>query len=252
MKEHTESDPANMETQIRALLFDLDGTLLSNNMTVFLPHYFKLLSACITHIMPPERFMHHLMQATDAMRANDGRATNEEVFASAFYPAVGIPREELEPLFLSFYADEFPKLKQYTRPRPEARGLVQYALDSGYHVVVATNPVFPAVAVQHRLAWADLAGVPFHLITTYENAKATKPNPLYFRQILETIGQPAEAALVIGDEDMDMAAAHVGCRTFLIPGPRTELAPSTPEPTYRGTLADVGALLQTWNSRRGR
>lgn len=250
-KEYAESEPASMKPRIQALLFDLDGTLLSNDMTVFLPHYFRLLSAQVEHLVRPAHFLHHLLQATEAMRANDGHATNEEVFASAFYPAVGCPREVLEPIFLNFYANEFPKLRQYTRPRSEARSLVQFAFDSGYRLVVATNPVFPAVAVEQRLAWAGLAGMPFDLVTTYENARATKPSPLYFLQILETIGQPAQAALMIGDEDMDMAAAHVGCRTFLIPGPLTELAPSTPEPTYRGTLADVGALLRTWTVEPG-
>ncbi len=237
-----------MRSRIRALLFDLDGTLLSNNMNVFLPHYFRMLSERVSHIMSPDHFMKYLLRGRDAMKANDGRATNEEAFASAFYPAVGQPREELEPIFLDFYANDFPRLRSYTQCRPEARGLVKLAFDLGYLVVVATNPVFPAVAVELRLAWADLADLPFHLVTTYENSRATKPNPLYFRQILETIGQPADAALVIGDEDMDMAAAHLGCQTFLVPGPRTELAPNTPPPTYRGTLTDVEAMLQTWGS----
>jgi HAD superfamily hydrolase (TIGR01549 family) len=241
-----------MESQINALLFDLDGTLLSNNMDVFLPHYFGMLSAHVAHLIPPDQFLAHLMQATDAMRVNDGRATNEEVFASAFYPSVGHCREELEPVFASFYAGEFPKLRQYTQRLPEARTIVALALELGYRVAIATNPVFPAVAVEQRLAWAGLADLPFDLITTYENARATKPNPLYFRQILEAIGQPAEAALVIGDEDMDMAAAHVGCQTFLIPGPRTQLAPDTPVPTYRGTLIDVGRLIQDWRTRSKR
>jgi hypothetical protein len=49
---------------------------------------------------------------------------------------------------------------------------------------------------------------------------------------------------MVGDEDMDMVAANLGCRTFLVPGPRTELDPTTPQPTYRGTLADLVALLK--------
>ena len=233
-----------MKRQIRAILFDLDGTLLDNDMDKFLPPYFQLLSASVAHLLPPKEFMAHLMQATEVMMANDGRATNEDLFASAFYPLAGHSRQEIEPLFADFYDRDFPTLKRYTRRKPEARQIVQRAFELGYDVVIATNPLFPAMAVQHRLEWAGIADLPFRLVTSYENSRATKPNLLYFEQILKTLGHPAQAALVVGDEDMDMVAAHLGCPTFLVPGPRTALSPTTPRPAYSGTLNDVGELLE--------
>jgi HAD superfamily hydrolase (TIGR01549 family) len=235
-----------MEDSIRAILFDLDGTLLSNDMNVFLPHYFGLLAAHVSPILPPERFMAHLMQAVEVMLANDGRATNEEVFAEAFYPLAGRSREEMEPLFVEFYETKFPSLEQYTQRKPEARQVVQLAFDLGYDVAIVTNPLFPATATEQRLAWAGVADFAYRLVTTYENSRAAKPNPLYFEQVLEALGHSPEASLVVGDEDMDMVAAHLGCRTFLVRGPRTELASSTPPPTYEGTLAEVGDLMQRW------
>ena len=235
-----------MNKSVRAILFDLDGTLLSNNMDVFLPHYFRLLTSRVAHIIPPEVFMSHLMRATNIMMANDGPETNEEVFAQEFYPLVGHSREELEAVFLDFYTTDFPGLRRYTRLKPEARGVVQRAFDLGCDVAIATNPLFPAIATQQRLEWAGVADYPYRLVTTYENSRAAKPNLLYFEQVLQTLGHPAEASLVVGDEDMDMVAAHLGCRTFLIPGPRTQLAPTTPRPTYRGTLADLSRLLDGW------
>lgn len=235
-----------MDNPIKAILFDLDGTLLDSNMDVFLPHYLDRLTARVAHILPPDEFVAHLMQATNAMMANDGRATNEEVFAAAFYPLVGRSRQELEPIFMDFYANDFPALQQYTRHKPHARQVVRQAFDLDCDVVIATNPIFPATAVHQRLEWAGVADFPYRLVTTYENSRAAKPNLLYYEQILDSIGQPPQASLVVGDEDMDMVAAGLGCSTFLVPGPRTKLAPTTPEPTYRGTLADVGALLQSW------
>lgn len=86
-----------MKSAIRAVLFDLDGTLLDSDMNEFLPHYLRLLSARMAAILPPDEFVAHLMQASDAMVVNDGRATNEEVFAAAFYPLIGQPREKVEP-----------------------------------------------------------------------------------------------------------------------------------------------------------
>lgn len=237
-----------MEHPVRAILFDLDGTLLDNDMNLFLPRYFDLLSAHVAHLLPREEFLSRLMRATRAMLGNDGSRTNEEAFAADFYPLAGRPREEIEPLFLEFYAVKFPTLRHYTRPVPEARRVVEMAFELGYAVAVTTNPLFPATAVQQRLAWAGVADLPYKLVTSYENSRATKPNLLYFEQALETLGCPPQASLVVGDEDMDMVAGHLGCRTFLVPGPRTELAATTPPPTYQGRLAGLGDLLQSWQT----
>jgi FMN phosphatase YigB (HAD superfamily) len=239
-----------MGNRVRAILFDLDGTLLANDMDVFLPPYFEMLTQRVAHIMPPKPFIAHLMRATEVMMANDGRATNEQVFAQAFYPVNGHSREELEPLLEGFYASDFPHLRPLTQRKPEAREIVQLTFDLGYDVVIATNPLFPATATQQRLEWAGVADFGYRLVTSYENSRATKPNLLYFQQILEAIGHPPESALVVGDEDMDMVAAHLGCLTFLVPGPRTFLAPTTLPPTYQGTLADLEGLLRDWGQLR--
>jgi HAD superfamily hydrolase (TIGR01549 family) len=227
----------------QAILFDLDGTLLDSNMKTFLPHYLRRLSGRMSYILPPQEFIAHLLAATDVMVANDGRATNEEVFAAAFYPLAGRSRAELEPIFADFYARDFPALAQYTKRKPEAREVVQAAFDLSYDVVIATNPLFPATAVRHRLEWAGVADFSYRWITSYENSRSCKPNPRYFQEICQCIGHPPEACLMVGDEAMDMAAGRIGMPTFLVPGAATVLDGSTPEPTYRGVLGDVAELL---------
>jgi FMN phosphatase YigB (HAD superfamily) len=239
-------DEQMMMNQTQAILFDLDGTLLDADMDVFLPPYVEALAASVAHLVPPDQFVPCLMQASAAMMANDGKATNEAVFAQAFYPSLGHARAELEPILMNFYANEYPQLRRYTHRMPEARSVVQLTFDRGWEVVIATNPLFPRTAIAQRLEWAGVADFPYRLVTTYENSCAAKPNLLYYQQILETIGHPAAACVMVGDEDMDMVAAHLGCPTFLIAGPRSELAPTTPEPTFRGTLDGLRQLLQTW------
>lgn len=228
---------------IKAILFDLDGTLLDNNMDNFLPQYFRRLSARVAHIAPPTEFIAHLMAATETMLANDGRATNEQVFAAAFFPFAGRSRAELEPIFADFYAHDFPLLRENTGRKPEARPAVQLAFALGYDVAIATNPLFPETAARQRLEWAGVADFPYRLVTTYENSRFCKPNLRYFESISEFLGHPPEACLVVGDENMDMVAGHIGCPTFLVPGPATRLDPTTPAPIGRGTLAELAEML---------
>jgi FMN phosphatase YigB (HAD superfamily) len=229
---------------IRAVLFDLDGTLLDSNMETFLPHYFKALSACVAHLVASERFIECLLQATQAMLANDGRATNAEVFAQAFYPKIGQPRETLEPVFERFYEKEYPKLEHLTRRKPEARRVVGSAFELGHKVVIATNPLFPAKAITCRMGWAGIEGYPYSLVTSFENSRACKPNLRYFSDITARLGLEAEACLVVGNEDLDMVAVRLGCPTFLVTDHAAALGPEIPEPTYRGTLLDLEKMLQ--------
>jgi len=78
---------------IRAVLLDLDNTLLENDMETFVPAYLGLLGEFIADHYPPDAFIRHLMRATDAMMANNGsERTNQEVFEAAFFPAIGRTR----------------------------------------------------------------------------------------------------------------------------------------------------------------
>ena len=232
---------------IKAILFDLDGTLLDSNMENLLPRYFERLAARIAEaqIAPPKVFIAHLLAATEAMVANDGRATNEALFAAAFYPFAGHGKDKLEPIFQNFYAVDFPLLRDLTSRKPEARSVVQLACALGYRVAIATNPLFPETAIRQRMEWAGVADFPYHWVTTYENSHACKPNLRYFDEVAEQLGVAPEDCLMVGDEAMDMVAARTGMTTFLVPGSATNLDHSVPEPAHRGTLGDLALLLET-------
>ena len=136
-------------------------------------------------------------------------------------------------------------MQEYTQRKPEARTVVQLAFALRHKVAIATNPLFPATAIRQRMAWAGVDDFPYEWVTTYENSRCCKPNLCYFDAIAGRLGVPAEACLVVGDEDMDMVAAHAGFATYLVPSAATALSSATPEPMYRGSLADLANLLET-------
>ena len=233
------------DSQIKAILFDLDGTLLEINLDLFISNYLKLLAQSVAHIISPKKFIAKILKASKVVEENDGHSTNIEVYIDAFFPIEGNSREEIEPYFDKFYEKDFSKLCQYTRRKPEARAVIQTAFDKGYVVVIATNPLLPLTAIEQRLEWAGVVDFPYRLITTIENSRATKSltNLHYYEQILKTIGYPAESCLMIGDEAKDMIAGQLGMQTFLILNSNTELNQNKIEPTYKGELIDLLDLL---------
>ena len=75
---------------MRVILFDLDNTLLENDMEDFIPAYLDALGRHMSDLYHPDEFIRTLMRATNAMVANpDSSSTNMEAFNVAFFPALG-------------------------------------------------------------------------------------------------------------------------------------------------------------------
>jgi HAD superfamily hydrolase (TIGR01549 family) len=229
----------------KAILFDLDGTLIDDSMETFLPPYFAALTKKLAHLVPPEKLIAQLNASTRAMVANnDTTRTLADTFSADFFPKIGVPRETLMPLFDDFYARDYRELRAFVNPIPEARTVVSRAFDARLPVVIATMPVFPLVAVQQRLEWGKLADFSFALITAYENMGTSKPNPAYYREIAQKIGCKPEDCIMVGNEVQNdiLPAKRVGMKTFWVT-PAAFMATDVPA-DWRGTLAEFGELLR--------
>ncbi len=235
---------------LKAILFDLDNTLLGNSMEAFIPAYFQALTRHAAHLIPPDRLIPELLRATQAMEANDGHGlTNEETFAAVFYPALGYEPGELKPLFEQFYAQEFPKLRPLTRTLPEARPLVEWAFERGLQVAIATNPLFPRMAIEQRLEWAGVPVTEFDyaLVTSYEIMHATKAHPAYYRETCARLcRQPGECLMVGDDWERDIApAASVGIPAYWIAEPGEAPPADDVTPVGQGTLTDLWKMVKS-------
>ena len=87
--------------------------------------------------------------------------------------------------------------------------LVSEVKAAGMIVVLATNAIFPEVVYfLERMRWGELDPNLFDLITCYETMHAAKPNPLFYREILERLGvAPCDAVMVGNDPELDMRVA---------------------------------------------
>ncbi len=227
---------------MRGILFDLDGTLLDIDLRTFLGRYFGALSKTLAAILPDGdpsgAGIRAVTAASDAMILPHAGRTNREVFNAEFERLTAIDLDAHQATLDRFYAEEFPSLGDGYGPAPGSRHVVETALELGLEVAVATNPIFPRAAIDHRLAWAGLGDIEFRVVTSYEWMCATKPHAAYFRQTAEAIGIEPTACLMVGDDRaLDLPAADVGMRTYYV-GSATDSSAN-----YRGCLDDLAALL---------
>jgi FMN phosphatase YigB (HAD superfamily) len=205
-----------MRRPVKAVLFDLDGTLLDIDLSAFLRDYFGALGDVVAHF-PGREVLPAILAATEAMQAPHPGSTNQEVFGARFNQLTGIDMDADAEVFDRFYAETFPALGAAYGPHEGAREAVLAARRAGLSVVVATQPIFPRAAIKHRIAWAGLDDLDLDVLTTYEVMHACKPLPDFFREAAAMAGaQPAECIMVGDDRVLDMPAADVGMRTFYV------------------------------------
>ncbi len=75
--------------QLKAILFDLDGTLIDVDLKQFIPGYLKLLANSVAHLIPPKKMVPAILKASEFVNNNDGKIPNEEAFSKAFFPVEG-------------------------------------------------------------------------------------------------------------------------------------------------------------------
>ena len=229
------------------LLFDLDDTLLDTNMDAFIPAYFQALSKHLFGRVSPDVMLHALMHGTNLMNESyDPTRTLQEIFESDFYPALGIPKQELVEVIDDFYDNIFPTIGGHTRQRPDAAPLIEWALSQGFRIAIATDPLFPRKATWHRVRWAGLDPEKLELISTFENFHFTKTHPAYYAEVLGQLGWPEGPVLMVGnDVNRDLLAANrLGLKTYFIDG---ESASSPGFEAGRGKLADLRPWLESVN-----
>ena len=203
---------------ITTVLFDLDGTLLPMDQDVFVKAYLgRMAKKLAPYGYDSDLLVKGIWKGSTAMINNDGTSTNEEVFWTVFNEVMGRDCRPDEPLFVDYYSNEFQQVQQVCGFEPRSAQVIAELQARGIRVVLATNPLFPAIATYSRIRWAGLNPEDFEIITTYENSCRSKPNPDYFRQILAKLDVSAENCLMVGnDVDDDMPASEIGMDVFLL------------------------------------
>jgi len=202
--------------QIKAVLFDLDNTLILFDEKKFYDEYSKKLYMSFRDILSPQEFGRRLMSSTQVMTNNNGRQSNAEFFINDFSKNLPVKKEDLWQRFERFYNSEFETLEYLMQPLKNSKDILEKISTAGIKIVIASNPMFPANVQLLRLRWAGLEGVPFDLITDANNSTFCKPNLKYYLEICSKIDVLPEYCLMTGNDRFnDMIASKTGMKTFL-------------------------------------
>lgn len=230
--------------ELKAVVFDMDDTLLSINLSAFIG-MFALdeanLLAQAARKSPVSLFApvgSAMLELNSGIREDGDTRTNQEFFADQLKSRCGIPLFEPAILdMLEFYEREvLPKKNDRivaARPREGAHQAIETVLGRGMRIALLTNPSFSRACIECRMGWGRLADVPFELVTTWENSSRVKPSADYYRDSLSKLGLSPEETLMVGnDPKRDFPAPDIGLKTAYV-GNGTQ-----PHALWNGSMLD--------------
>ncbi|MBE3590319.1 MAG: HAD family hydrolase [Firmicutes bacterium] len=229
---------------VRAVFFDLDGTLVETT-AAFYRRYFELLAAEFPGGRGAE-LVQAVMAATEEVRREGERAEPVgERILQGMARRMAMEVGTLSRFFDRFYATVFSSLAGTVHPIPGVARLLDAARGLGVPLGVASDPVFPKDVILQRLRWGGLDPAWFELTLGAEAARALKPARAYFLQLAEIAGVSPEACAFLGnDPDHDGAARAAGMRVFLLRGAahavtHRNAGETVPEGAAAGSLDDA-------------
>ncbi|MBM6775416.1 HAD family hydrolase [Olsenella profusa] len=232
---------------IKAVLFDLDDTLLRLNLSAFIVRYAagaaRLLGEAAR--MSPARLgvpFAKALLAIDSQRRTDS-LTNEQLFTQTFRASTGIPLDD--PVIhdlMDFYEREivpdFSDGLVAARPVEGAREAVDAVWAAGLTCALATNPTFSLACDQARMEWAGVHVDDFALVSTMSNSTRCKPSARYYQEFANQLGMRLEECLMVGNDAVrDLPRADCGLRTAYVGHARPRSA------VWRGSMAELARQL---------
>jgi membrane protein len=199
--------------KIRAVLFDVDGTLVDSNEA-----HVDAWAVAFREAGHP--------QEVDDIRLQIGKGG--DLLVPALLPrASEAQRKAIAKAHGRHFKDAY---LAHIKPFPKARDLLERVKQSGRTIVLASSAKKDEVA--HYLRLLDARKL-VDAVTSIDDVDASKPEPDVFEAALAKAGVDADAAIAVGDTIYDIEAARrIGLATIGL----------TSGPYDRPQLKDAGAL----------
>jgi len=245
---------------LKAVLFDLDNTLILFDEKKFFQRYFPKIAQAFADIMPVDVFSKRIMSATQLLLKNNGEMSNAEFFMKDFSAGYEAHLDELWMRFMKFYEREYDQFQSLVSVPEGVREVFLKLLQKQMKLVIASNPMWPLNIQMKRLSWAGIGDLEFDLVTHIENMSFCKPRIEYYQEICHKINVKPEDCLMVGNDPVnDMIVANIGMKTFLTVDSveiddsslalsrelLEEVPDDVPTPDFMGSLSDVPEVVDT-------
>ena len=219
---------------LKAVVFDMDSTLLHINLNAFIARLAKdeaeLLaragrtSAAVTlAAFGRGLWTVNYGEGVDTARhAEDDGRTLKNMFDEAFERASGIPlADPVVTDMITYYEREvLPGRNDAVigaRPAEGAEEALDLVLGRGLRVALFTNPSFTDACIHTRMGWGRLSDAPFELVTVMENSSWCKPTSAYYLDSLSKLGLAPQEVLMVGnDRNRDFPTPDIGLQTAYV------------------------------------
>ncbi|MCB2101705.1 MAG: phosphoglycolate phosphatase [Rhodobacterales bacterium] len=193
----TDSSPAAAtapESPLKAVVFDLDGTLI---------HSAPDLQLAVNRLLAEEGRPDLDLMAVTLMIGDGARKLVERAFEATGEPAPDADLDALTDRFLGHYEG---KAADNTRPFPDTEATLEALRAAGLRLGVCTNK--PHAATVEILEALGLAGY-FDAVVGGDSLDGVrKPDPRHLMAVVSALGAGPGEAVMVGDNANDVAAAR--------------------------------------------
>lgn len=212
---------------IKAILFDLDETLLDLNLDAYVWAFssqrVRLVSR-IASLSPVAVAIPYWHALTQMLGERDDNLTNADFLHRRFEEETGIPLDDpaIADCLTYYDVNVFNPSMAASRtigahPRLGAHACLDMCQRLGLRVVLATNPTFPQICTRERMRWAGIADYPFDHVTVWENSTRAKPWARYYEETCAAVGcRPEECLMVGNDPKNDFVRGGLPLRTCYV------------------------------------
>ncbi|WP_210388978.1 HAD family hydrolase [Olsenella sp. HMSC062G07] len=245
---------------IKAVLFDLDDTLIDINLGAFMARYLagqaRILSR-VLRVAPPFAYLavvEGYLRIDSFSRTDD--LTSERLFFQTVCRRVGRPLDLdvlAEPLayYDAEYIDRFRGGIVQAGPRAGSHEAIEAARSLGLEVALATNPVFSLAVDRTRMRWGEIDPAVFAGVSHWANSRRSKPCARYYQEFVSSLGLVPQECLMVGnDAGRDFPRPAIGMPTAYVGHGRPGRG------VFRGSLLELAhrlpELVVSLNEREGR
>lgn len=206
---------------IKSIFLDLDNTLLHNPDRGFVIEYLHLIDQFFQKKCETTQVSKLIRESIPQIHASTAfHKTNHQELLDLSAQHLPMPTDKFHDTLIEFYQTAYTQLKPCTQTVSGVLDLIQDLQARSYSIVIATNPIYPQIAVETRLKWAGLGDKldDFEFITHSENMHFAKPSPEYYVELLARVGVEPDETLMIGDSlNNDIIPAQtLGIHTYHI------------------------------------